>query len=408
MKTKYQIFISYRRDGGESLARLLEDKLEDRGFSVFLDVEALRSGNFNEALLDKIAECTDVLVVLPPNALDRCSDPQDWVRLEIAHALKLNKNIIPILMRNFTFPKKLPEDIAGLEKQNGITANSEFFDAVIEKLVSFLSCKPLNGIMSDKQLREEAENGNVQAMNELGLRLEYGTDDLNVNQREAFSFYLRAAETGDPGALYNLADIYEQCEKDLTLIYDFGIDENGISQDAEKARCQMRQAAVEYYTKASQTGFLPAVFRLANLAEEDHNFSDALRLYSSAAEEGYPPAQNALGYYKMNGIMTKPDPQKALSLYKQAADAGYAPAVFNYARAMELQDIEEATALYRKVAFGETAIPQAVFSLAKLYERHFHDLYTAVTYYRLAVEAGIQEAEKDLKRCQDELFARKQ
>ena len=45
MKTmKYDIFISYRRDGGDTLAQLIYDRLTDRGYSVFLDIESLRSG----------------------------------------------------------------------------------------------------------------------------------------------------------------------------------------------------------------------------------------------------------------------------------------------------------------------------------------------------------------------------
>ena len=38
MADTIQVFISYRRDGGEDLARLLEDNLKDRGYSVFFDV----------------------------------------------------------------------------------------------------------------------------------------------------------------------------------------------------------------------------------------------------------------------------------------------------------------------------------------------------------------------------------
>ncbi len=58
---------------------------------MFFDVESLRSGAFNKALFEKIAECIDVLVVLPPHGLNRCIDPNDWVRLEIARALELKK-----------------------------------------------------------------------------------------------------------------------------------------------------------------------------------------------------------------------------------------------------------------------------------------------------------------------------
>ena len=129
MQDKYQIFISYRRAGGEDLARLLEYKLTDRGFKVFFDVEALRSGAFNKALFEKIAECTDVLVVLPPHGLDRCVNPDDWVRLEIARALKLKKNVIPIMMRNFSFPETLPEDIDDLRNT---VVRGDVFDVVVQ------------------------------------------------------------------------------------------------------------------------------------------------------------------------------------------------------------------------------------------------------------------------------------
>ena len=102
--------------------------------------------------------------------------------------------------------------------------------------------------------------------------------------------------------------------------------------------------------------------------------------------------------------MTNSDPKLAAVLYKQAADAGYAPAIYNYAHAMEWRDVEKAIKLYKQVAFGENSIPQAAFSLARLYERSLHDLRNAVSYYRIAYETGIQEAGECLKRCQDILF----
>ena len=67
----YQIFISYRRDGGESLAALLYERFARKGYDVFYDVESLRSGDFNEKLLSVIEKCEDVLLILPPGGLDR-------------------------------------------------------------------------------------------------------------------------------------------------------------------------------------------------------------------------------------------------------------------------------------------------------------------------------------------------
>ena len=75
---KYDIFISYRRDGGDTLSQLIYDRLTHRGYRVFLDIESLNAGKFNEKLLEVIEECKDIVDVLPPNGLDRCNNEGDW------------------------------------------------------------------------------------------------------------------------------------------------------------------------------------------------------------------------------------------------------------------------------------------------------------------------------------------
>lgn len=139
---KYDVFISYRRDGGEYTAKIIRDKLTELGYSVFFDVESLRSGDFNAELYSVIDGCSDFLIILSPNSLDRCINENDWVKNEIEHAIKHNKNIVPVLMRGFTFPDNLPENIRTLPKYNGLEASSQFFDAFIEKLQEFLIAEP--------------------------------------------------------------------------------------------------------------------------------------------------------------------------------------------------------------------------------------------------------------------------
>lgn len=146
MKQKYNIFISYRRDGGLELADSIYQRLINAGYSVFIDLEQLNSGKFNTKLLNVIENCTDFIIVLPPNALDRCSDSEDWVRLEIEHAKKHNKNIIPIMLRGFEWPEKnsLPNSLQDIYTYNGISASDHnVFVENIERLKkSFLKSKP--------------------------------------------------------------------------------------------------------------------------------------------------------------------------------------------------------------------------------------------------------------------------
>ena len=54
-----------------------------------------------------------------------------------------------------------------------------------------------------------------------------------------------------------------------------------------------------------------------------------------------------------------------------------------------------------------SAVPQAALPLARLYENSLHDLRKASNYYRIAYEAGIQEAGESLRRCQDILLGNK-
>ena len=138
---KYEIFISYRRDGGDTLAQLIYDRLTARGYKVFLDIESLRSGKFNEKLLNVIEECKDLIVILPPGALERCSNEGDWLYLELSYAMKNRKNIIPVMMKGFEWPETFPEGLEGLQNYNGIHDSKDYFDAVIDKIVSLLQSR---------------------------------------------------------------------------------------------------------------------------------------------------------------------------------------------------------------------------------------------------------------------------
>ena len=142
MQKRYDVFISYRRDGGFETANLIAEKLRNQGYNVFIDIESLRAGNFNEQLYQVIEECKDFILVLPKNGLDRCINPEDWLRKEIMHAMSHTKNIIPIMLADFQWPEIMPEGIEKLNQYQAIAAgNYDYFDASIEKLKKYLKSK---------------------------------------------------------------------------------------------------------------------------------------------------------------------------------------------------------------------------------------------------------------------------
>lgn len=113
----YDIFISYRRDGGALMARTLCAELELLGYRVFLDFNELKDGVFDKRIMDAIDEAPIFITLLTPHSLDRCVNEDDWVRREIEYAIEKNRHLVPINPdREFSaFPSELPEHLkAGL------------------------------------------------------------------------------------------------------------------------------------------------------------------------------------------------------------------------------------------------------------------------------------------------------
>lgn len=148
---KFDIFISYRRIGGFETAKHLYDLLTNDGYTVSFDIDTLRSGEFPKALLKRVDQCKDFILILNPTALDRCMDEtfdkkNDWLRNELAYAIQTEKNIIPIFASDFAFPENLPEDILKLQFINGVHYNEQYFDAMYGRLKEFLKSRPVHKI----------------------------------------------------------------------------------------------------------------------------------------------------------------------------------------------------------------------------------------------------------------------
>jgi len=176
----------YRRDSGSTVARLLQAKLIQNRLRVFLDVDNLNPGQFDGALLNRIAETANFIVVLTPDCLNRCADEHDWLRQEIAQALRTNKNIIPVIMPGFEFPKPeaLPVDIADLATYQAVYYSHEFFSAMVDKTVQYLRLNVETedaGIFPPHQ-KELTTSQDIQKANSgEGLYLEREVDQVFLN-----------------------------------------------------------------------------------------------------------------------------------------------------------------------------------------------------------------------------------
>ncbi|XP_058139789.1 NAD(+) hydrolase SARM1 [Dasypus novemcinctus] len=136
------VFISYRRNSGSQLASLLKVHLQLHGFSVFIDVEKLEAGKFEDKLIQSVMGARNFVLVLSAGALDKCMqdhDCKDWVHKEIVTALSCSKNIVPVIDGfEWPEPQALPEDMQAVLTFNGIKWSHEYQEATIEKIIRFL------------------------------------------------------------------------------------------------------------------------------------------------------------------------------------------------------------------------------------------------------------------------------
>lgn len=145
---KYDIFISYRREGGYDTAKHLNDLLVRDGYRVSFDIDTLRSGDFDIQLFERIDQCNDFIVIVDQHCFDRTLDSnfdpkKDWLRCELAYALKKNKNIIPVFLAGVKgFPEDLPNDLKNVVMKNGPEFNRYHFNSFYNILKKRFLHKP--------------------------------------------------------------------------------------------------------------------------------------------------------------------------------------------------------------------------------------------------------------------------
>ena len=96
------VFLSYRRTN-ISWALAIFQSLTHYGYDVFLDFSGVASSDFERVILGNITARAHFLVLLTPSALERCNEPEDWLRREIEAALDSHRNIVPLMLEGFDF-----------------------------------------------------------------------------------------------------------------------------------------------------------------------------------------------------------------------------------------------------------------------------------------------------------------
>jgi TIR domain/PAN domain len=137
-----RIFINYRRDDTQGFAGRLFDHLALKYSrrELFMDVDAMQPGlDFAKQLDAQVAQCQVLLAVIGPHWLDardqagrrRLDSDKDYVRVELASALKRDIAVIPVLVDGAVMPSEdvLPGDLKPLARRHALELRHTRFDA---------------------------------------------------------------------------------------------------------------------------------------------------------------------------------------------------------------------------------------------------------------------------------------
>ena len=312
---KYDVFISYRREGGYDTAKHLNDLLVRDGYRVSFDIDTLRNGDFDTQLLSRIEECKDFILIVDKHAFDRTLDKtfdptKDWMRCELAHALKHNKNIIPVFLSNVsTFPDGLPEDIVGVVKKNGPEYNKYYFDDFYQTLRS--------RFLTSRSMKKRIVGGL------LFLVLIVGVAFFSIKCKEN-----KEVMYVDPmiPQTTNEIDVEVYAQMRLNTIAD------SIGLTDQIAAMGYWSDKRDYESELN----IGLCYIVGYGCIKD--YKKAVRYISNAANNGIAVAQYLIGACYDNGIGIQQDLERAMYWYKEAAEQGVLEAQCDYGIACTIKN----------------------------------------------------------------------
>jgi hypothetical protein len=114
-----------------------------------MDVAAIEPGkDFRKAIDQSVASCSVLLAMIGHDWLEtkdttggrRLEDPQDFVRLELASALRRDIPVVPVLVRGAKMPlvERLPDDLKDLAFRNAVELTHARWKSDVQVLVRAL------------------------------------------------------------------------------------------------------------------------------------------------------------------------------------------------------------------------------------------------------------------------------
>ena len=144
------VYITFRQTTISTFVSVwIQKMLGSEGIECKTGFDRLRIGRFPEALIQTIEKCADVIVIITPDTWGRSDDENCWMAKEIELAILLEKNIIPVVIDDHAWYKKLPRNIKQLACFQALICHSDYLEASLNRLQDCLRTKPKNNQLSN-------------------------------------------------------------------------------------------------------------------------------------------------------------------------------------------------------------------------------------------------------------------
>lgn len=215
----FENFISYRRSETLSEVQNIYHALTSKGYSTFCDIYSLKSGKFDDNLLEIIKKCTNYILVLNKHSLDRCVEEEDWLKFEIKTAINAKKNIICVFVEDLDFPDFLPSEIDDIRYYNGIKYDFLYFTSFIDSLCSRFLVKGSDTEISRPE-RDFLINDSVLIKYLGNAPIVNVPDGIKSIGQYAFKDKTQISDVSFPGGLERIeAHAFERCINITNLIF---------------------------------------------------------------------------------------------------------------------------------------------------------------------------------------------
>lgn len=331
-KFAYHIFISYRREDGKDIARMIKESLVHKGYRVFLDMDELQDGVFDQRIINAIDSAPIYMIIMSSKCFDRCSYPNDWVRQEIEHAIAHGKIIIPINPdKQFVdYPDNMPDHIRHTLSSHQYSAidTGQLYQVSIDKLVKERIRPTLAQLQRPRWIKWVIGLICILAFAAAGIytwkeaipnyyitqgdKYMLPDQDYIIHYDSALLYYKKALRLGYSKAYAKCGDVYEGLQTKL-------------EHKAYNDWVAYEDTAVQYYRQGAYAGDAYAQVILAQrLASQGFstwtNHDSAFYWATQAYETGHPKAPGVLGYLYRKGFGVTQDAKIAERYFREGIE----------------------------------------------------------------------------------------